>query len=211
MAFPVQINANIGPAGRAQNAQLNIHGGITVLLGPNGSGKTQLLRAAKQDLEQLMRQQPIDGAPPLNKKVRFISAGRIGLLEQYRADYDGRQGSNPQYDNAQYGSKKDASRRHGFETLQGDILTLSQRPDILVKIRERLRKLFQRDVLVDWDAGSLKLSFSRLDGTNTTYSSGREASGLMHPTVCSCTPSRAPSNLRFEKGALLIARHHLVR
>jgi hypothetical protein len=33
----------------------------------------------------------------------------------------------------------------------------------------------------------------------------------MHPTVCSCTPSRAPSNLRFEKGALLIARHHLVR
>lgn len=180
MAFPVQINAKIGPAGGAQNAQLNIHGGITVLLGPNGSGKTQLMRAAKQGLEKLMRQQTMEGAPPLNKKVRFISAGRIGLLEQYRADYDGHRGGNLQYDAAQYGSKKDASRRHLYETLQGDILTLSQRPDILVKIRERLRKLFQRDVLVDWDAGSLKVSFSRLDGTNTTYSSGREASGLMH-------------------------------
>lgn len=180
MAFPIQINADIGATGGAQNAQLNLYGGITVLLGPNGSGKTQLMRAAKQSLDELMRQQTPEGAPPLTKKVRFISAGRMGLLEQYRADYDGHRGGVLQYDAAQYGSKKDASRRHLYETLQGDILTLSQRPDILVKIRERLRKLFQRDVLVDWDAGSLKMSFSRLDGTNTTYSSGREASGLMH-------------------------------
>ena len=116
----------------------------------------------------------------LTKKVRFISAGRIGLLEQYRSDFDGQRSGNPRYDQVRYGSKNDASRRHGYETLQGDILTLSQRPDILVKIRERLRKLFQRDVLVEWDAGSLKLSFSRLGGDGSTYSSGREASGLMH-------------------------------
>lgn len=179
MAFPVEINARIPATGGAQIYTISLNSGITVLLGPNGSGKTQLMRAAKQGLQQLMGQGPNEGPPP-NKKVRFISAGRIGLLEQYRADYDGHRSGNPLYDRAQYGSKDDASRRHNFETLQGDILTLSQRPDILVKIRERLRKLFQRDVLVEWDAGSLKLSFMRLDGANTTYSSGREASGLMH-------------------------------
>ncbi len=180
MTFPVEITARIPAAAGVQSRTLRLNGGITALLGPNGAGKTQLMRAAKQGLEQLMMQPGPNEAPPPNKKVRFISAGRIGLLEQYRADYDGHHSGNPRYDQAQYGSKNDASRRHNYETLQGDILTLSQRPDVLVKIRERLRKLFQRDVLVEWDAGSLKLSFSRLDGTNTTYSSGREASGLMH-------------------------------
>lgn len=180
MTFPVEITARVPAAGGAQGRTLKLNGGITALLGPNGSGKTQLMRAAKQGLEQLMRQPGPNEVPPLNKKVRFISAGRIGMLERYRADYDGHRAGNPRYDQAQYGSKDDATRRHNYETLEGDILTLSQRPDILVKIRERLRKLFQRDVLVEWDAGSLKLSFTRLDGANTTYSSGREASGLMH-------------------------------
>lgn len=180
MAFPVEINTRIPAAGGAQNYTISLNRGITVLLGPNGSGKTQLMRAAKQGLQQLMGQPGPNEGPPPNKKVRFVSAGRIGLLEQYRADFDGHRSGNPRYDQAQYGSKDDASRRHNFETLQGDILTLSQRPDILVKIRERLRKLFQRDVLVEWDAGSLKLSFTRLDEASTTYSSGREASGLMH-------------------------------
>lgn len=144
MTFPVEIIARIPTANGAQEHTLKLNGEITVLLGPNGSGKTQLMRAAKQELERLMRQSgPNDGSPP-NKKVRFISAGRIGMLEQYRADYDGQRSGNPRYEQAQYGSKNDASRRHNFETLQGDILTLSQRPDILVKIRERLRKLFQR-------------------------------------------------------------------
>lgn len=34
MPFPVQTAANTGAAGGTQNAQLLIHGGITVLLGP---------------------------------------------------------------------------------------------------------------------------------------------------------------------------------
>ncbi|MEC9245022.1 MAG: AAA family ATPase [Pseudomonadota bacterium] len=180
MTFPIKINARFPAASGAQNHTLDLNGGITILLGPNGSGKTQLMRAAKQGLEELVRQSASNEEPLPNKKVRFISAGRIGLLEQYRADFNGLYSGNPRYDEAEYGSKGDASRRHNYETLQGDILTLSQRPDILIKIRERLRKLFQRDVRVEWDAGSLKLSFTRLGGANKTYSSGREASGLMH-------------------------------
>ena len=74
-------------------------------------------------------------------------------LEQFRSDFDGQRGGNPLYDNATYGSKGDASRRHRMETLTGDFQTLAERADILIKIQERLRKLFKRDVLIDWDGG----------------------------------------------------------
>nr|WP_232239534.1 AAA family ATPase [Pseudomonas alkylphenolica] len=67
-----------------------------------------------------------------------------------------------------------------METLNGDFQTLAERADILIKIQERLRKLFKRDLLIEWDAGSLKILFSRIDGQSQPYSSGREASGLMH-------------------------------
>lgn len=140
------------------------------MLGPNGSGKTHLLRGLKNSLNQ-----HING-----KRVRFLSAGRMGLLEQFRSDFDGYQGGLPAYDNATYGSKGDAVRRHQMETLNGDFQTLAERADILIKIQERLRKLFKRDVLIDWDGGNLKISFSRLDVETKPYSSGREASGLMH-------------------------------
>jgi hypothetical protein len=113
------------------------------------------------------------------KHVRFLSAGRMGLLEQFRSDYDGHRGGSPMYDQATFGSKGDAARRHQMETLNGDFQTLAERADILIKIQERLRKLFKRDVLIDWDGGSLKISFSHLDIEAKPYSSGREASGLM--------------------------------
>jgi hypothetical protein len=103
----------------------------------------------------------------------------MGMLEQFRSDYDGHRGGLPRYDEATIGSKGDAARRHQFETLNGDFQTLAERADILIKIQERLRKLFKRDVLIDWDGGILKVSFSRLDIEATAYSSGREASGLM--------------------------------
>jgi hypothetical protein len=102
----------------------------------------------------------------------------MGMLEQFRSDYDGQRGT-PRYDEASYGSKSDAARRHQSETISGDFQTLAERADILVKIQERLRKLFKRDLLINWDAGKLKILFSRLDITSEPYSSGREASGLM--------------------------------
>jgi hypothetical protein len=104
----------------------------------------------------------------------------MGMLEQYRSDYDGQRGSTPRYDEATYGSKRDTNRRHQTETLQGDFQTLSQRVDIQIKVQERLRKLFRRDLIIEWDAGSLKVFFNRSDETSAPYSSGREASGLMH-------------------------------
>jgi hypothetical protein len=104
----------------------------------------------------------------------------MGMLEQFRSDFDGHRGGTPNYDSATYGSKSDTARRHQIETLTGDFQTLAERADILIKIQERLRKLFKRDLLIEWDAGSLKISYSRLDIDAKPYSSGREASGLMH-------------------------------
>ena len=102
------------------------------------------------------------------------------MLEQSRSDFDGHRGGRILYENASFGSKSDVERRHLIETLNGDFQTLSERADILVKVQERLRKLFKRDLIIEWDAGTLKVVFARLDTEGSPYSSGREASGLLH-------------------------------
>ncbi|MEJ1393502.1 MAG: AAA family ATPase [Candidatus Sedimenticola sp. (ex Thyasira tokunagai)] len=172
MEFPTEININLNLANvlNIQPKSIKIYSGITTFLGPNGSGKTQLLRSLKQAI-----------APHASgKKVRYVSAGRLGPLENFRSDYDGQRGGIPRYDQAQYGDKSSMQRRHANETVTGDYATLSERPDILIKVQERLRKLFNRDVRVDWDGGHLKIHFTRVDIESNEYSSAREASGLLH-------------------------------
>lgn len=115
------------------------------------------------------------------KKIRYISAGRLGPMEAYRSDYDGQRGRQIRFDQATFGDKSSTTRRHKNETILGDFGTLSERPDILIKVQERLRKLFKRDLMLDWDGGNLKVFFSRVDQeTSSNYSSAREASGLLH-------------------------------
>lgn len=170
MNFPIDIKANIDSHNGKFFRNIKLQSGLTVLIGPNGGGKTHLLRGLKQPLSAVTN----------GKKVRFLSAGRMGLLEQYRSDYDGQRGSTPNYEEARHGGKRDLSRRHQTETLNGDFQTLSERADILIKVQERLRKLFKRDLIIEWDSGSLKVVFARLDTSSKPYSSGREASGLLH-------------------------------
>ncbi|WP_208453785.1 AAA family ATPase [Burkholderia gladioli] len=67
-----------------------------------------------------------------------------------------------------------------MEGLSGDFYALAERVDILVKVQERLRKLFRRNILMEWDGGMLKPHFSRLDVSSEPYVSSREASGLLH-------------------------------
>lgn len=170
MSFPINITSRVESHNGTFDRSLTLHRGLTVLLGPNGSGKTHLLRGLKGNLSQHVA----------GKKVRFLSAGRMGLLEQFRSDYDGQRGASLRYEEATYGSKGDVKRRHQIETLNGDFQTLSERSDILIKVQERLRKLFKRDLIIEWDAGRLKITFARLNVESKPYSSGREASGLMH-------------------------------
>lgn len=170
MTFPIDLNVMVKSHNGNIARNITLRSGLTVLIGPNGSGKTHLLRVIKAELPNHVQ----------SKKVRFISAGRMGMLEQSRSDYDGYRGSDILYDHANFGSKSDVSRRHNIETLNGDFQTLSERADILVKVQERLKKLFKRDLIIEWDAGSLKVVFARLDNDSLPYSSGREASGLLH-------------------------------
>lgn len=173
MTFPFDLSINLAQLGITglQNRTIKIYSGVTTFLGPNGSGKTQLLRALKTSLSAYSN----------NKKIRYVSAGRLGPMESYRSDYDGHRGGIPRFDDATYGDKSSTTRRHQNETIIGDFATLSERPDILIKIQERLRKLFKRDLTIDWDGGNLKVFFSRVDSPNNkNYSSAREASGLLH-------------------------------
>jgi hypothetical protein len=172
MTFPFEITINLKSANipEAVNSNIKVYSGITTFLGPNGAGKTQLLRALKSPLHGLSN----------GKKVRYISAGRLGPMENYRSDFDGQRGT-PNFDGASFGDKGAMVRRHQMESILGDFATLSVRTDVLIKVQERLRKLFKRDIIVDWDDGRLKVFFARIDQPSTTnYSSAREASGLLH-------------------------------
>lgn len=167
MEFPLSITANINSHEGNFDRNIELRSALTFIVGPNGSGKTHLLKGLKNSFQQHN-----------TKKVRFISAGRLGVMEEYRSNYDGYE--NHQIDSATHGSKNYSKRRHNIETITGDLHTLSARPDILIKVRERLQKLFKRNINIDWDAGNLKVSFDRLGNGNSFYSSGREASGLLH-------------------------------
>jgi energy-coupling factor transporter ATP-binding protein EcfA2 len=170
MTFPIVLNSTIQSHNESFQRTLIIRSGLTVLIGPNGSGKTHYLRAIKSSL--------LPHIP--GKKVRFVSAGRMGSLETFRSDTDGHRSGRLRFEEANFGSKADVARRHNIETLNGDFQTLSERADILVKVQERLRKLFKRDLIIEWDGGILKVVFARLDNDTQPYSSGREASGLLH-------------------------------
>ncbi|MBX9889547.1 MAG: AAA family ATPase [Flavobacteriaceae bacterium] len=173
MPFPFEVTINLNQSGiiGIQNPKIKVYGGITTFLGPNGAGKTQLLRGLKQSLNSHLN----------GKKIRYVSAGRLGPMESYRSDFDGQRGGTPRFDSATFGDKSATKRRHQTETILGDFATLSERADILIKVQERLRKLFKRDIVVDWDGGNLKIYFARVDQvTSKNYSSAREASGLLH-------------------------------
>lgn len=166
MEFPLLITANINSHEGDFSREIELRSSLTFIVGPNGSGKTHLLKGLKNSFKGYV-----------DKKVRFISAGRLAPLEQYRSK------TNQYYyniDDAKFGNKSEANERHEIESISGDLHTLYKRPDILIKVQERLRKLFKRDIKIEWDSGYLKVFFLRVGASNTYYSSAREASGLLH-------------------------------
>ena len=169
MEFPLSITANINSHEGNFSRKIELRSPLTFIVGPNGSGKTHLLKGLKGSKESFN--------VPTGKKVRFISAGRLAPLEQYRSKTNQ---FNYDIDDARLGDKYETNYRYEIESISGDLHTLYTRPDILIKVQERLRKLFKRDIKIEWDSGYLKVSFLRIGASNTYYSSAREASGLLH-------------------------------
>ena len=169
MEFPLSITANINSHEGNFSRKIELRSPLTFIVGPNGSGKTHLLKGLKGSKESFN--------VPTGKKVRFISAGRLAPLEQYRSKTNQ---FNYDIDDARLGDKYETNYRHEIESISGDLHTLYKRPDILIKVQERLRKLFKRDIKIEWYSGYLKVSFLRIGASNTYYSSAREASGLLH-------------------------------
>lgn len=167
--FPLKLDTARIAGNQKQQISVHLFGPYTTVVGPNGSGKTQLMRQLKYALQERLG----------HNRVKFLTAGRIGFHEQFRADHDGRHGANIRYEEASFGRREDLDRRHSIELLEGGFQSLAARPDLLLKIRERLRKYLSRDIVPDWKAGMLKFSFVDLR-SGASYPSGREASGLMH-------------------------------
>lgn len=165
MTYPFFKEVQVPGQFSSQPLRINFYGGITTFLGPNGSGKSQILRKLKEQF----------GGSAFNGKVRLLTAGRLSQLENYRSNYDGRRGID--YEQASFGGANLREYRHLSESAIGDFHTLSIRPDIQIKVSERLSTLFNRNMIIEWDSGNLKIKFSAIGGE--PYSSAREASGLL--------------------------------
>jgi predicted ATPase len=170
MPFPINITLNVSSFYNNTSVSVSLNSGLTVLVGANGSGKTQFLRSLKHTLYSYAA----------GRKVRYLSAGRLAYLDNFRLDYNGQRGGKPNYEEAQFGPSEYKNFRHNSEGAMGDFHTLSVRPDIQIKVSERLKKLFKRDIFIDWEGGYLRIKFNRVDVITNPYSSAREASGLLH-------------------------------
>lgn len=143
---------------------LTLYKGLTFLLGPNGTGKTQTLHSLRDFLQGQ------------TKKVRYLSSNRIGMMEQCRSQCDQYSHNRTDYS---FGGQSAKKMRERIETATGDFFTMDARRDVFIKVAERLSVLFKRQVSLRWDEGNLKVFVSHT-GAKNEYSVALEASGLVN-------------------------------
>ncbi len=162
------LPASVFPAGLfgGAGASISIESGITTLLGPNGAGKTKVMTA----LKDLLRNE--FGA----QYVRFVSAGRMGIIEYNRSNVEGN--GSPDPNQTHIGSYSSRNNRKNSETVIGDFFALNERPDLMLKVEARLQGLFHRTLKLSWTQSGLKVDFRSLDPGAIPYGAGSEASGL---------------------------------
>jgi len=162
MTYPIEKEVEINE----EIIKLTIYSGLTILIGPNGSGKTRVLKQLKKcsfddiDISQ----------------IRYLSSNRIGDLEQYRSRINQYDYSNDDYT---LGDKSTKRAKHQIEIAKGDFFVMDDRKDVFIKVSERLSVLFNRNMFIRWDSGKLKVFFSKKD-SDKEYSVILEASGLLN-------------------------------
>lgn len=146
--------------------EITLYSGLTIFVGPNGSGKTQTLKSMRNYLKKCL------GAD----KVRYLSSNRLGEMEQYRSKVNQ---YNYQPENYEVGGRDKKKVRHMIETVSGDFFTMDDKKDVYIKVAERLSTLFGRQIYLRWDAGSMKVFFEKTE-VQKEYSVAVEASGLVN-------------------------------
>ncbi|HGY4914904.1 TPA: ATP-dependent endonuclease [Citrobacter freundii] len=151
-------------------ATIKVVPGITVLVGPNGSGKTRALRAIKS---QLMSENLLNAN---NRKVHFLSAGRSSPLESYRSSSNSPHGVDT--NNAAVGNIGYMDNWWNFESITGDLMVLDRRPDLKLKIEARLQQLFDRSVELKWSQSGMIIRMTSVT-SGDGYPANHEASGIL--------------------------------
>lgn len=146
--------------------EITLYSGLTIFVGPNGSGKTQVLKSMRDNFKRTLGRD----------KVRYLSSNRLGEMETYRSRVNQFSHSPDSY---QVGSRETKQVRHEIETVSGDFFAMDDKKDVYIKVAERLSVLFGRQIYLRWDAGSMKVFFEKTD-TQKEYSVAVEASGLVN-------------------------------
>ncbi|WP_437976548.1 TOPRIM nucleotidyl transferase/hydrolase domain-containing protein [Sorangium sp. So ce295] len=169
MTLAIDISVNLPNLFGGLPQNLMIVDGLTTFVGPNGSGKTQVLHVLRDEL----------GRHSAGKNVRYLSPGRLATIEHARSDLDGHRGGRAEFNPTYIGQKQHLRRRHAASGIAGDVLALHERPDLRIKVEARLQALFRRRIDLEWTQAGLQVDFTRTDNGSSYYAS-QEASGLLH-------------------------------
>ncbi|HEQ0062055.1 TPA: AAA family ATPase [Pseudomonas aeruginosa] len=164
--FPYEFSAPAKASMYEGNSPLiRISAGLTVLIGPNGSGKTQILRAINSALRGV-----------LNNGVRYLAAGRASPFEHFRSSSStpGHWDQSPAY----IGNSVYMPQWNDFESLTGDYLALSMKNDLRLKVQARLQDFLSRTLELKWSQQGLVIHLRPLDG-GEPYPANVEASGIL--------------------------------
>lgn len=156
--------------GGQQNGTVQIAAGLTILVGPNGSGKTRALRAIKATLEGTNR------IGVYGRKIRFLAAGRSSPFEHFRSSANSP--ASIDQSEAAVGHVSYRQLWWQIESLTGDLLTLDARADLRLKVEARLQQLFDRSMELTWSQQGLCPRISSISGSGS-YPANHEASGIL--------------------------------
>lgn len=147
---------------------VTIGSGLTVLVGPNGVGKTQVLSGLRASIEGILLAE--------NHIVRYLSAGRASPFEHFRSSVNGPHGreDSPAY----VGQTHYSEQWHRYESLTGDYLELYRRADLRMKVQVRMQSFLSRSMNLTWGQHGLEVRLVPVGGGDL-YTANDEASGIL--------------------------------
>ncbi len=167
--WPLRVTINL--VGQPPNeGVIEVHPGMTTLIGPNGTGKTRALRAIKAAVAS------VPGISDKDRKVHLLSAGRTSPMEHYRSAVQSPNSIDKS--NAAVGHINYQTQWWNLESITGILLALNQRADLRLKVEARLQQLFDRSIELSWTQTGLVVAISSMLG-GSPYAANHEASGVL--------------------------------